>query len=148
MPDKNPTQPRSLLFVCTKNACRSPMAEGLAKKYFKGDLLIQSVGLQPGLLDGFAISIMAEHGIDISNHTPKPIDDIPLENFDLLITLSPESHAAIMAWIGDKKIPVEHWPISDPSTATGNRDQILQSYRNIREEILRQLTTRFPQDEA
>ncbi|MCJ9430516.1 low molecular weight phosphatase family protein [Kordiimonas marina] len=141
-----PTQspmPRSILFVCNQNAVRSPMAEALAKRHTKGRIFVESVGLIAGALDPFSVAAMAEEKIDISNHEAKTLQDVDLHAFDLIITLTPESHAHIVRLIGDSRPPVEYWPTPDPSDAEGNRSQIMDSYRLVRDHLEVRIADRF-----
>src|SRR6266545_4259338 len=86
------SRPRSVLFACSLNAVRSPMAEALARHYFGRDIYFASAGLKRGELDPFAVAAMEEIGIDISRHNPHTFEDLEDSNFDLIVTLSPESH--------------------------------------------------------
>jgi len=140
----NKNLPRSVLFVCTRNACRSPIAHALANEHFRRRVFIDSVGLNPGTLDGFSVAAMSELRLDISGHEPKSIDDVDLSDFDILITLTPESREELLARIGDSDITIYHWPTFDPSSTKGNREQILETYRHVREELQQQLEEHFP----
>ena len=141
-PEK-PEAPKSVLFVCSRNACRSPMAHALAEKLCRRRVYIDSVGLNPGDLDGFSIAVMSELGMDITGHTPKSIDEVDPHDFELVISLTPESHHQLMQYLGGDAVAVEYWPTFDPSSAKGNRDQILGTYRHVRDQLQAQIERRF-----
>lgn len=138
-----PKVPKSVLFVCSRNACRSPMAHALAEQHFRRRIYVDSVGLHPGDLDGFSIAVMSELGLDITTHIPKAISDVDPHNFDLVVSLTPESHHQLMEYLKGDAVAVEYWPTFDPSTAKGNRDQILGTYRHVRDQLKAQIERRF-----
>ena len=138
-----PKTPKSVLFVCSRNACRSPMAFALAQQHSRGRIFIDSVGLHPGDLDGFSIAVMSEIGLDITNHTPKDISEVDPRNFELIVSLTPESHHQLMEHLEGDAVAVEYWPTFDPSTAKGNRDQILDTYRHVRDQLKAQIERRI-----
>ena len=86
--------PGSVLFCCTLNALRSPMAEGLFKLLYNRRIFVDSVGVRAGELDPFAVTVMDEIGIDISRHRSKSFDNLEDTSFDLIISLSPEAITA------------------------------------------------------
>ena len=115
-----------VLFVCTGNAARSQMAEGLLRS-LKPDLTILSAGTKPEGVSKIAIKVMKELNLDISNHTSDNLKEVDWESADFAITLcgSANETCVTMPWPGTcKRI---HWPIDDPVTE--------QDYRNARDEI-------------
>src|SRR3954470_18693561 len=84
--------PQSILFVCTLNTVRSPMAEAIAKHLHGKRLYIRSAGVRAGTTDGFAIAALAERGIDMSRHEPSALAELQDDSFDLIVSLSPEAH--------------------------------------------------------
>ena len=93
---------RSLLFVCSENALRSPMAEAMVKAADGDRVYVDSVGIRQGTLDPLAVAVMEEIGIDISGHAPKLLDDMIATSFDIIVTLTPQAqHQAVeMTQIG------------------------------------------------
>ena len=85
--------PGSVLFACTLNAIRSPMAEALLKHFHGSRIYVQSVGVRTSALDPFAVVVMDEMGIDISRHRRRSFDDLEDDSFDLIISLSPEVYS-------------------------------------------------------
>ena len=84
--------PGAVLFACSLNTVRSPMAEALARFLFGQALRVESAGLRAGEPDGFAICVMDEAGLDLMSHIPRTFEDIERFDFDLVVTLSPEAH--------------------------------------------------------
>ena len=135
-----------ILFLCTKNAIRSPMAEALAKDLLtKGDiraLSVDSAGVDPGDVDGFAIATMAEIGIDLQPHASKDICEFTSSDFDLIIALSATAlNTARRQFASETQI--EAWDIADPSLSEGNRDQRLAAYRSTRDQLTAKICQRF-----
>ena len=119
------------------------MAEYLAKDLFGTDFYAQSAGVREGDPSGFAINAMAQRGIDMSHHTPKLLDNLADDYFDLIITLSPEAHHRAMDLTRTDAVDVEYWPTEDPSTVAGNREQVLQAYIKVRDSIEERIKRRF-----
>jgi protein-tyrosine-phosphatase len=139
--------PSAVLFSCTWNAIRSPMAEGLLKKILGHRVYVDSVGAKKMDVDGFAISVMDEIGIDISNHQPKNFEDLHDTSYDLIITLSPEAQHKAMELTRTMHCNVEFWNTFDPSYVEGSREERLAAYRKIRNELMQRITDRFKTDD-
>ncbi len=133
----------SVLFVCAMNCIRSPMAEALLKDLYPGKIFCDSAGANAGEPDGFAISVMAERGLDLKNHTAKTLDDLDDNYFDLVVTLSPEAHHRVMDFVAGSSAEVEYWPTMDPSTIAGSREEILAAYRQVRDTLEKRIKSRF-----
>ena len=138
--------PSAVLFSCTWNAIRSPIAEGLLKKILGHRVYVDSVGAKKMDVDGFAISVMDEIGIDISNHQPKTFEDLHDTSYDLIITLSPEAQHKAMELTRTMHCDVEFWNTFDPSYVEGSREERLAAYRKIRNELMQRITDRFKTD--
>ncbi len=141
--DNAPAKVQSVLFVCNQNAVRSPMAEALADRHCKRRVFVESVGLIAGNLDPFSVAAMQEEGIDISQHQPKPIGTVDTNLFDLVIALTPESRDHIEKTRADGNFELEYWPTPDPSDAEGNRNQVIDSYRLVRDRLEVRIADRF-----
>ncbi len=128
-------RPQSVLFACTMNTVRSPMAEALARHYFGREIYFASAGLKRGEPDGFAISVMDEVGIDLTRHKPHTFEDLEDSNFDLIVTLSPEAHHKALEFTRTMAVDVVYWPTPDATAASGSRDQMLEAYRDVRERL-------------
>ena len=145
-PSDRPSRPQAVLFACGYNAVRSPMAEGLFKQLFGKSVYVQSAGVQKGELDPFVVAVMAELGIDISRHKPhtfEELDDLEGLNFDLIVTLSPPAHHKALELTRTLAADVEYWPTPDPTAIEGSREQKLEAYRAVRDELMRHIRERF-----
>ena len=136
--------PGSVLFACTHNAIRSPMAEALMKYLHGGRVFVDSVGLRPRPIDPFAVAALDEIGIDLSRHRPKSFDDLEDDYFDLVISLSPEAQHRAVELTRTSSCEIEFWPTMDPSLSSGSRETQLDAYRALRDDLLRRLRIRFP----
>jgi protein-tyrosine-phosphatase len=130
-----PARPQSILFACTLNTVRSPMAEALARHYFGREIYFASAGLKRGEVDPFALSAMGEFGIDISRHKPRTFEDLADSNFDLIVTLSPEAHHRALEFTRSMAVDVVYWPTPDATAAQGSRETILGAYRDVRDRL-------------
>src|SRR5437899_1653867 len=135
--------PASLLFACSENSVRSPMAEALAKRLYGQAAYIDSVGVRAVEVDGFAAAALDEIGIDVHRHHAKTFDDVDPCSFDLIVTLSPEAHHRALEFTRRAAVEVEYWPVSDPSAVEGTRETRLGAYRLTRDQILARLKARF-----
>ena len=138
--------PGAVLFACTHNAVRSPMAEGLLKQLLGHKIYVDSVGVREGEVDGFAVTVMQELGVDISKHHAKTFDDLEDTSFDLIISLSPEAQHSAVELTRTMACDVEFWRIMDPGIVQGSREDQLQAYRGVRDELLRRIKERFPEN--
>jgi protein-tyrosine-phosphatase len=129
------SRPQSILFACTFNAIRSPMAEALGRALFGRNVYFESVGLRAGELDGFAIAVMAELGIDISKYKPRTFDDLEDMAFDTIISLSPEAHHRALEYTRTMAVEVVYWPTVDPTAVEGDRETRLAAYRAVRDRL-------------
>ncbi|MEZ5647386.1 MAG: low molecular weight phosphatase family protein [Alphaproteobacteria bacterium] len=137
--------PSAVLFACTNNIIRSPMAEALLRYLHGRRIHIDSCGIRRGdEIDPFVIDVMEELGIDISAHQPNSFDDLEDSYFDLIISLSPEAHHRAMEMTRTMACDVEFWPTFDPTMIDGNRGQRLEAYREVRDGLFRRLRDRFP----
>jgi arsenate reductase len=105
---------KKILFLCTGNAARSQMAEGLARAYHDDKIDVVSAGSRPaGFVHPNAIRALAEIGIDIHDAQSKSAEEFLAEPFDVVVTVCDSAAADCPNWPGAKRI--EHWPIEDPS---------------------------------
>ena len=136
--------PGAVLFACSRNAVRSPMAAAILKHLAGRRIYVDSAGVRAGEPDPLAIAVMEELGIDLSGHRPAAPADLHDTSFDLIVTLSPEAHHKALALAGSFAIAVEYWPTPDPTMTSGNREQILSAYRAVRDGLFRRIKQRFP----
>jgi protein-tyrosine-phosphatase len=135
--------PGAVLFACSHNAIRSPMAEGLMRHFYGHKIYVASCGVRTEDLDPFAVAVMEDLGIDISRHRPRSFEDLEDASFDLVISLSPEAHHRALELTRTMAIEAEYWPTLDPSGAAGNREQVLDAYRQVRDGLMRRIRGRF-----
>ncbi|MDG2404403.1 MAG: low molecular weight phosphatase family protein [Paracoccaceae bacterium] len=141
--------PGSILFCCDHNAVRSPMAEGIMKKFYGADTYVQSVGVMNDQeIDGFAIAVCAEIGVELSRHQSRSFDQMEqwgddLSSFDLILSLSPASLRRALELTRYFHLEVNYWPIMDPTGLGEGRDNQLLSYRQSRDQIIAELTQRW-----
>ena len=140
------TRPLAVLFACGLNSVRSPIAAGLFSQMFGRAIYVGSAGVRKGELDPFAVAVMAEIGLDISRHKPitfEELEDLEGLNFDLIVTLAPEAHHRALEITRTSSVEVEYWPTPDPTGIEGSREQRLDAYRDVRDQLLNRLRQRF-----
>ena len=144
--------PRAVLFACTHNTIRSPMAAGLMQLRFGPILRVVSVGVRAGeAIDAMTAEVMDEIGADVSAHRPRSFDtlaeavaDGEEARFDLIVSLSPEAHHRALELVPALAGAAEYWPTFDPSVTEGSREQRLMEYRVVRDGLARRIESRFP----
>ena len=136
--------PKAVLFACSLNAVRSPMAAAMLRHLAGRRIYVESGGVRPGESDPFAIAVMDEIGIDLSKHAPRALADLYDTSFDLVISLSPEAHHQALEMTRTQAIEAEYWPTMDATAAMGSREQILGAYREVRDTLFRKIKARFP----
>ena len=105
---------KRILFLCTGNAARSQMAEGLARAFHGDELDVVSAGSRPaGWVHPMAIRALAEIGIDIRDQTSKSAAEFLEQPFDAVVTVCDSAAQDCPSWPAAKRI--EHWGIEDPS---------------------------------
>jgi len=138
--------PQAVLFACGMNAVRSPMAAGLFHQLFGKQVYVASAGVQKGELDPFVVAVMDEIGIDVARHKPitfEELDELEGLNFDLIVTLSPPAHHKALDLTRTIAADVEYWPTVDPTAAEGSREQRLNAYREVRDQLMAHIRARF-----
>ncbi len=138
--------PRAVLFSCTLNSVRSPMAEGLLKHLLGHRIYVDSAGVRSGEIDPFAVAVMEEIGIDLSRHRAKSFDELADSSYDLIISLSPEAQHKAVELTRTMACEVEFWPVMDPTWVEGSREVRLEAYRQVRDELRRRIEARFALD--
>lgn len=136
--------PSAVLFSCTMNSIRSPMAAAILRHFHGHDIFVDSVGVRTKDIDGFAVTVMDEIGIDISEHQPKTFEDLEDSSFDLVVSLSPEAQHKAVDLTRYMACDVEFWHTFDPSVAEGSREQRLEAYRKVRDELMSRIKEHFP----
>ncbi|MGJ8563576.1 MAG: low molecular weight phosphatase family protein [Alphaproteobacteria bacterium] len=140
-PDKLPS---AVLFVCFLNSIRSPMAEGLMKARFGKHTYVQSCGMSAGELDDLMVAVMAEKGIDMSQHNSRTLHDLDDASFDVVIAFTEAAGEAAKAYFEDTDAVVEVWPTPDPTAGSLDVRSMMNNYRSVRDYIEGRITRRFP----
>jgi protein-tyrosine-phosphatase len=136
--------PGSVLFCCTLNSLRSPMAEAMLKHLHGRRIFVDSVGVRAAPIDEFAVAVMDEIGIDIAKHRPKSFEDLEDDSFDLIVSLSPEAQHTAVDMTRTLAADIEFWNTFDPSIVEGSREVRLDAYRQVRDQLMRRILQRFP----
>jgi protein-tyrosine-phosphatase len=138
--------PSAVLFACSENSIRSPMAEGFLKFLHGHRVYVDSVGVRKREINGFVVTVMEEIGVDMSLHKSKTFSDLEDLSYDLVIALSPEAQHQAMELTRVMACEVEFWPTFDPSIVEGRREARLQAYRQVRDDLMGRIKERFPVD--
>ncbi|WP_164730587.1 UPF0262 family protein [Pelagibacterium montanilacus] len=141
VPERDSVLP-TVLFVCSMNSVRSPIAAALARKLYPGRLVARSAGVRSGKADHFVHEVMEEVGVDMSVHTPHTMDELAASRFDLIVTLAEDAAEAI-ARRALESDAIEHWQVDDPTEIEGPRDSVKAAYRALRETLERRLSDRL-----
>jgi arsenate reductase len=123
---------KNILVLCTGNSCRSQMAEGYLRKYAGDSADVFSAGVETHGLNPKAVEVMAEDGIDISNHTSNHVDEYNNMAFDLVITVCDHAHERCPFFPAAKVI---HHNFPDPAKATGTQEAVMDAFRRTRNMI-------------
>lgn len=143
MEDTGRRLPDAVLFACNMNAVRSPMAEAILRHFFPNKVYVDSVGVRAGDLDPFVVVVMEEMGINLQQHRSKNFDQLEDTLFDLIISLTPEAHHNALELTRTMAVETEYWPTQDPTIATGSREQRLEAYRQVRDDLIAKIKERF-----
>lgn len=144
MPD---SLPDAVLFTCNYNRVRSPMAEGLFKRFYGTRAFVDSCGLKPDPagegIDPFVVAVMDELGLDVSDHKPKTFAQLEDDSFDVVVSLTPEAQHRAVELSRDRSVEIEYWPTHDPTLTDGSREARLEAYRLVRDGLAEQIKRRF-----
>jgi arsenate reductase len=125
--------PVRVLFVCTGNSARSQMAEGFARHLGGSQVDAHSAGIEPSRLNPYALRVMQEKGIDISGQHAKAFEWDLARQMDVVVTVC--GHANESCPVLPPEVRRLHWPLEDPAAATGTDDEILATFRRIRDQV-------------
>ena len=146
---KSKNLPKSILFCCDHNAVRSPMAEGMIKKFYGKAIYAQSAGVKNDLeIDGYSISVCEEISVELSRHKTRSFDVMSklgddISSFDLIVALSPASQHRALELTAIYDLKIEYWPIMDPTGLGDRREEKLIAYSLARDQIRNQILKRF-----
>jgi protein-tyrosine-phosphatase len=135
MRQKDETRAVNILFACTQNAVRSVIAEGLLlKKNAPKVSQIASCGVIAGVPDGFAMAVMSEIDIDITDHEPVGFDSFSAPDFQFVISFSHDADHVVKQWASPDTITL-FWDVQAPILSESSREDTLASYRALRDDI-------------
>lgn len=123
---------KKVLFLCTHNSARSQMAEGLLKNLYGDRFEVFSAGTEPSRVNPYAIRVMDELGIDISEHKSKSLNCFEGTQMDYVVTVCDNAKESCPTYPG---VHVIHKGFKDPSQFRGKDEEILEGFRKIRDEI-------------
>lgn len=129
-----------VLFLCNRNAIRSPMAAVLAGRM---GVAAESAGVTPGVADPMSDAALGEIGLAIPEG-PRDVETVMLGRFGLIVALSPQAQHRALELTRNLGTRVEYWAVADPSLVDGSREQRLAAYRAVRDDLLKKLRERFP----
>jgi len=143
-----------VLFACSFNRVRSPMAEALLKRLTGTEIYVDSCGLKTlpivdddenaaPSVDPFVVTVMAELGCDVTDHRSKTFDDLEDSSFDLVISLTPQAQHRAVELARGRAADIEYWPTFDPTLIEGSRDARLTAYRQVRDALAQRISRRF-----
>jgi arsenate reductase len=136
---------KAVLFLCTGNSARSQMAEGLMRHLRGDEFEVHSAGVEPKSVHPKAVQALQEIGVDISQQQSKHVDDLPVKEFDYIITLCDHAAQNCPVFLG-KGVRLHHG-FSDPAAAAGNDHEVLEAFRKVRDE-LKQFILAFGNDKG
>jgi arsenate reductase (thioredoxin) len=125
-----------VLFLCIHNSARSQMAEAYLKKIGEDKFEVESAGLEAGNLNSFAVEVMKEEGIDISNNQTNNVFDFFKQGklYRYVITVC-DKEASDRCPIFPGMSEKINWSFPDPSSFTGTEEEKLQKTRKVRDQI-------------
>ena len=133
----------AILFVCTQNAVRSVIAEALFRQLkVAAHLHVMSCGVRVGAPDGFAMAVLDELGINVTEHEPQDFEGLSADDFTHIISFSSEARDFVTDW-SDGRVRHDYWPVEPPQISERNRAATLESYKLVRDKIATQLTQVF-----
>lgn len=125
------------------------MAEGLLKQHVGTSIFVQSAGVKGDMeIDGFAISVCREVGVELSRHRTRSFDDLmewgdDLDSYDLIVALSPAAQRRALEYTRFYSLEVEYWQTMDPSGFGDSRELKLEKYRIVRDQLTSKIQGRF-----
>lgn len=138
---KKMTDKKKILFICTHNSCRSQMAEGLVNAMLSEHMMAWSAGTDPSHVNPYAIRVMAELGIDISEHRSKSVEAFTEREFDVVVTVCDRAKESCPFFPAGKQ--TIHQSFTDPAGVGGTEEEKVDAFRRTRDEILKWLKKNF-----
>ncbi len=124
---------KKVLFICTHNSARSQIAEGFLRALYGNKFDAYSAGTHPSGVNSYAIEVMKEKNIDLSDHTSKSIDQFREMEFDYVVTVCDGAKETCPVFPKGKEFL--HRRFEDPSQGTGSEEEKKVLFRRVRDEI-------------
>ena len=124
---------KKILFICTHNSARSHMAEGFVNALYSDRYLAFSAGTEPSTVSPYAVRVMQEIGIDISDHRSKSVDQFIDQDLDYVVTVCDHAKEACPFFPGGRK--ALHKGFQDPASLVGTEEEKLSLFRRVRDEM-------------
>jgi len=134
---------KSVLFICSLNSIRSPMAEGLTKQHYGADMYIQSCGLEAGPLNDLMVAVMREKGLDMSGHKSRSLEELSDTSYDVVIAFTQDVEHAAKAIFDDSDTEIIYWPTPDPTMGAMDVRAMMNNYRAVRDSIAMRIKKKF-----
>src|SRR3954470_11054092 len=128
-----------ILILCTGNSARSQMAEGLLRTLAGDRFAVFSAGSKHSIVNPHAITAMDERGIDIRSQRSKHLNEYLSQPFDYVITVCDNAAETCPLFPGAARRI--HWSFPDPAAVTGSESELMESFRQVRDDIEAQLKT-------
>ena len=122
-----------IIFICTGNACRSQIAEGIMRQLAGDKFDVFSAGSHPSLVHQISIKVMKEIGINITSHTSDPISNFLSKNINIVVTVCDNADKVCPVFPG--KVERIHWSIKDPFKGWGSDPDDLDSFTRTRDDL-------------
>ena len=136
--------PAAVLFACTLNRTRSPMAAALMRRLYGDRVYVDSCGIKAAEdLDPLVFQVLAEAGIRAPPQAPKTFDQLDDESFDLVVSLTPDAQHRAAQQLRGRAVEIEYWPTYDPAESEGSRETVLDGYRELRNLLEQRIRERF-----
>lgn len=137
-------QKKTVLFICTHNAARSQMAEGLLRHLYGTRYEVYSAGTEPSMVHPYAVRVMQEIGIDIAHQKAKSITKFSGSDFDYVVTVCDRARQVCPVFPG-KGVRI-HKSFFDPAATQGNEQEMLTAFRRSRDELRQWIETIFKEE--
>lgn len=113
------------------------------KHLYGTSIFVDSAGVACGELDPFVLEVLREIGYTRNVHHAKSLDELEDHNFDLIIALTPEARDKAVEVTAGEAVEIEFWPLADPTVGGGSREQRLDAYRQVRDDLIAAMKRRF-----
>ena len=136
-PSPNTPGKKKVLFLCTGNSCRSQMAEAIVNDQLGETWQAFSAGTKPaGYVHPMALAVLGEIGIHHVGRS-KSVDEFRNVDFDMVVTVCDSAAEECPVWLGKGK--KKHHGFPDPAKTEGTEDQIMKSFRSVRDDMERKI---------